>query len=130
LTGSEPAINLCVALLGSLRNDEDPRRRFSGLPSRPPGPQPPGLGPISEPILTPTPKQRTRFFGSVEIDTLGPVKASDAILNAVVMELQRTNGAKVKLTLEAEAPEGFSEADVGAVRDNACQLKFKLESSE
>jgi hypothetical protein len=29
-----------------------------------------------------------------------PVKSFDAILNAVVMELQRTNGAKIKLTLE------------------------------
>ena len=28
-----------------------------------------------------------------------PVKAFDAVLNAVVMELQRTQGAKVKLTL-------------------------------
>ena len=29
-----------------------------------------------------------------------PVKSFDAILSAVVMELQRTQGAKVKLTLE------------------------------
>jgi hypothetical protein len=37
----------------------------------------------------------------------------------------------VKLTLEveAEAPEGFSQADVGVVRDNARQLKFKPEST-
>ena len=32
-----------------------------------------------------------------------PVKAFDAVLNAVVMQLQRTQGAKVKLTLEIEA---------------------------
>jgi uncharacterized protein len=60
-----------------------------------------------------------------------PVKAFDAILNAVVMELQRTPGAKVKLTLEidAEASNGFSGADIGVVRDNARQLKFKAEST-
>ena len=60
-----------------------------------------------------------------------PVKAFDAILNAVVMELHRTQGAKVKLTLEveAEAPNGFSDADIGVVRDNAGQLKFKAEST-
>jgi hypothetical protein len=60
-----------------------------------------------------------------------PVKAFDAIPNAVIMELQRTNGAKVKLTLEieAQAPDGFAEADVGVVRDNARQLKFKAEST-
>ncbi len=58
-----------------------------------------------------------------------PVKSFDAILNAVVMELQRTQGAKVKLTLEieAEASEGFAIAEVGVVRDNARQLKFNPE---
>lgn len=71
--------------------------------------------------------QPRRFYGSVEIDMVRPVKAFDAILNAVVMELQRTNGAKVTLTLEIEAmaPDGFAEADIGVVRDNARQLKFK-----
>ena len=60
-----------------------------------------------------------------------PVKAFDAILGAVVMELQRTKGAKVKLTLEIEAnvEEGFAEADIGVVRDNARQLKFKANST-
>jgi hypothetical protein len=55
-----------------------------------------------------------------------PVKAFDTILNSVVMELQRSPRAKVTLTLEieAEAPSGFNEADVGVVRDNTRQLKF------
>lgn len=77
------------------------------------------------------PTRPTRFFGTVEVDTVRPVKAFDAILNAVVMELQRVQGAKVKLTLEieVEASEGFSEADVGVVRDNARQLKFKPDST-
>lgn len=72
-----------------------------------------------------------RFWGSVEIDMIRPVKSFDAILNAVVMELQRTPGAKVTLTLEVEveAEAGFSERDVGVVRDNARQLKFKTEST-
>jgi uncharacterized protein len=50
-----------------------------------------------------------RFYGSVEIDMVRPVKSFDAILNAVVMELQRTPGAKVKMTLDiaAEAPKGL-----------------------
>ena len=60
-----------------------------------------------------------------------PVKSFDAILNAVVMELRRTNGAQVKLTLEieAESSNGFPETDVSVVRDNARQLKFKAEST-
>jgi hypothetical protein len=55
-----------------------------------------------------------------------PVKAFDAILNSVVMELLRSPGAKVKLTLEieSETPSGFNGADVGVVRDNTKQLKF------
>ena len=55
----------------------------------------------------------------------------DAILSAVVMELQRTKGAKVTVTLEieAEAEEGFADADIGVVRDNARQLKFKAGST-
>ncbi len=53
------------------------------------------------------------------------------MLNAIVMELHRTPGAKVKLTLEieAEVAEGFDDAEVGVVRDNAKQLKFKAEST-
>jgi hypothetical protein len=60
-----------------------------------------------------------------------PVKSFDAILNAVVTELQRTQGAKVKLTLEiqAEAKEGFADSEVSVVRDNARQLKFNAEST-
>jgi hypothetical protein len=79
----------------------------------------------------PAPGKPQRFYGSVELDMLRPVKSFDAILNAVVMELQRTFGAKVKLTLEieAEASDGFAENEVGIVRDNARQLKFKSEST-
>jgi hypothetical protein len=82
----------------------------------------------SGPSSKPPPR---RFYGSVEIDMIRPVKAFDAILNAVVMELQRTKGAKVILTLEIEATadDGFSEADIGVVRDNSRQLKFKTEST-
>ena len=47
------------------------------------------------------------------------------------MELQRTQGAKVKLALEieAEAAGGFDDSEVSVVRDNAKQLKFKPEST-
>jgi len=76
------------------------------------------------------PKNR-RFYGSVEIDMVRPVKSFDSIFNAVVMELQRTQGAKVTLTLDikAEAPAGFADDEVSVVRDNARQLKFKAEST-
>ena len=73
------------------------------------------------------PRKPRRFYGSVEIDVdRRPVKSFEDILNAVILELQRTSGAKVKLTLEIEAnaESGFDESEVGIVRDNARQLKF------
>jgi hypothetical protein len=83
-------------------------------------------GPTSVTLPPPAPTKPHRFYGSVEIDINRPVKAFDTILNSVVMELQRSPGAKVKLTLEieAESPSGFNEQDVGVVRDNTKQLKF------
>jgi hypothetical protein len=86
-----------------------------------------GIAP-AEPAAARAPR---RFYGSVELDIVRPVKSFDAILNAVVMELQRTQGAKVKLTLEieAEASAGFPDSEVSVVRDNARQLKFKAEST-
>jgi hypothetical protein len=101
-------------------------------PEARPTPLEDGAGPV--PSIAPEPtsnQQPRRFFGSVEIDMVRPVKAFEAILNAVVTELQRSKGAKVKLTLEieADAEDGFSEADIGVVRDNARQLKFKTEST-
>jgi hypothetical protein len=47
------------------------------------------------------------------------------------MELLRTPGAKVKMTfeIEAEAPNGFGDGDVGVVRDNTKQLKFNSGST-
>ena len=93
---------------------------------------PAGIDPAPPaPPAPPAKVQLRRFYGSVEIDIVRPVKAFDAILSAVVMELQRTSGAKVTLTLEidATAPDGFADADMSVVRDNARQLKFKDEST-
>lgn len=108
-----------------------------GVPVPRPEPgSPPGLAPTpgdSTPIVPgpAAPGKPRRFYGSVELDMIRPVKSFDAILNAVVMELQRTNGAQVKLTLEieAEASGGFADSEVSVVRDNARQLKFKAEST-
>lgn len=100
---------------------KDPTTSTSGGPSTAPGK---GNGASA-------PHRPRRFYGSVELDMTRPVKAFDAILNAVVMELQRTPGARLKLTLEieGEAPEGFAEDEVSVVRDNAKQLKFRPEAT-
>jgi hypothetical protein len=56
------------------------------------------FGPGSVPPTSPptSNQQPRRFFGSVEVDMVRPVKAFEAILSAVVTELQRTKGAKVR----------------------------------
>ena len=77
-------------------------------------------------------KRLRRFYGSVEIDTSGrPMKAFEAILDAVVLQLQNASGTRVKMTLEVEAEsvEGFRDDDIDVVRDNAKQLKFRTEST-
>lgn len=72
-----------------------------------------------------------RFYGSVDIDMVRPIKAIETILEAVVMQLQHAPGTQVRVTLDIEAvsTDGFSDVDVSVVRDNAKQLKFKAEST-
>jgi hypothetical protein len=72
--------------------------------------------------------KKTTFQGIVEIDAERPIKSFDAIMNAVVYELQRNPNAKVRLNLSIEAmnTDGFNDDDIGVVRDNAKSLKFKL----
>jgi predicted AAA+ superfamily ATPase len=135
--GTPPDVPASTAILV---RESEAKKQLSEAPSgssaTSPGPRTQGTTPGqpgSESESAPTkPTKPRRFYGSVEIDMVRPVKAFDAILNAVVMELQRTPDAKVKLTLEVEAQsaEGFSESDVGVVRDNARQLKFKSESTD
>jgi hypothetical protein len=109
--------------------------RTAGLPPQPePAPRTPdgGSDAIPAPPPGPSPRQQPRrFVGSVEIDMVRPVKSFEAIFSAVVVELQRTRGAKVRVTvdIEADAEDEFSEADIGVVRDNTRQLKFKAEST-
>ena len=111
--------------------------REAARPSGPAGvvtPTIPGGRTHSDPLPDPAvPKQKKlrRFYGSVEIDADGrPVKTFESIISAVVVELQRTPGTRVTLTLEvaAEAPDGFDDADVSVVRDNAKQLRFRPDS--
>jgi hypothetical protein len=128
-----------LASAAVLVREAEAKQQISRLPAAGPapgvGPIMPGPGPLqpgAESTAGPQPPSKPRrFYGSVEIDIVRPVKSFDAILNAVVMELQRTQGAKVKLTLEieAEATSGFEDSEVSVVRDNAKQLKFKPEST-
>lgn len=103
-------------------------------PSVPPSPGPSeGAGPVpTPPTGQPVPPAKPkRFYGSVELDPLRPIKSLEAIIEAVVMQLQHSGSAKVRLTLdiEAETDGGFDDADISVVRDNCRQLKFKSDST-
>ena len=77
-------------------------RAASPLPlpgSRPETPTEGDGGPIPPNAPAPASNRLQRFFGSVEIDTVRPVRAFEAIIKAVVEELQRNPGTKVKLAL-------------------------------
>lgn len=76
-------------------------------------------------------RKKRRFYGSVEVGMVRPVKEFEKILTEVIQHLQATPRAKVKLTIEieAEAPDGFEDADVAVIRDNARDLKFKAENT-
>ncbi len=79
----------------------------------------------------PPPTGPAKFYGAVDLDLVRPVKAFESILNAVIMELQRTPGVKIEVTIDirAEAADGFSEEDVGVVRDNTKNLRFSADST-
>ncbi|MCL6741777.1 DUF499 domain-containing protein [Sphingomonas sp. RB56-2] len=85
-------------------------------------------GPVASPDGQIAPK---RFYGTVELDATRPIRSLEQIVEAVVAQLQHTSGTKVTLTLDVEAvsASGFSDADVGVVRDNARQLKFDPSST-
>ncbi|MBZ9864227.1 DUF499 domain-containing protein [Mesorhizobium sp. CA15] len=93
--------------------------------------EPSNLGVGAYQTTQPTNRKPRRFFGTVEIDTVRPIKSFETIVNAVVAELQRHPGAKVTLTLDIQATheEGFDDNDVGVIRDNTRQLKFRVDST-
>ncbi|TPJ27151.1 DUF499 domain-containing protein [Mesorhizobium sp. B2-8-3] len=88
-------------------------------------------GPAGGSTVEPVKTQAHRFFGVVEIDPSRPIRSFESIVNAVVAELQRQPGTRVKLTLDIEAlsDAGFPDGDIDVIRDNAKQLKFKAEST-
>ncbi len=72
-----------------------------------------------------------RFYGSVELDPNRPVRDLQPIIDSVIGELLRADGARLTLRLEIEAtaPGGFKAEDAAVVRDNARTLKFRPEAT-
>jgi hypothetical protein len=111
------------------QSDEEVAKAGATSPATQPGGE--TASPEVSPQEPPTVAKPKRFFGSVELDPARPIRAFESIFNAIIAILQSGSGSKVRLTLEieAEAPDGFSDADIRDVRDNAKQLKFRSEST-
>ncbi len=72
------------------------------------------------------PARPKRFYATVELDPSRPVPQISQIAQSILSELGRATGAsvRVRLDIEADAPNGFPEDVEGVVRDNAATLKF------
>jgi hypothetical protein len=98
-------------------------------PSGPSGPAAPG-GPTPAPPPA-APRTLRRFYGSVDLDPNRPVRDLQPIIDSVISELLRADGARLTLRLEIEAtaPDGFKAEDAAVVRDNARTLRFRPEAT-
>ena len=69
----------------------------------------------------------TRFFGTVELDSVRATLDFSQIVEEVVAQFSALPGAKVriKVDIEAESADGFGDGTVRAVKENANTLKFK-----
>jgi predicted AAA+ superfamily ATPase len=104
------------------------------LPPESAGPGPgPGTGAVPQPPERPgeppepSPKNITRFHGTVAIDPLRAGRDAGKIAEEVLKHLSSLVSAKVQLTLEvhAEVPEGIPEDRQRIVNENCRTLKFQ-----
>lgn len=78
------------------------------------------------------PALRTRFYAHVELDPERPVKSFDKIAQEIIAALSAQHGTTLHITvdIEADRPEGFNEATVRTVAENARTLKIDEASFE
>jgi len=91
-----------------------------------PGADPePGLSP--EPGLGPEPSARTRFFGSKRLQADRYASDFKKLADEILGPLGATPGVTLSVTVEIEAttPDGFDDAKVRTVSENAATLRFE-----
>jgi hypothetical protein len=96
-----------------------------------PEPGPPAPGP--HPPAPPAPPSRpTRFFGTAKLDPNFYARDFGRITSEVIQHLAAVNGAEMEVQLEisAIAKDGFDEAKVRTVSENAQTLKFEQSGFE
>lgn len=84
-----------------------------------------------QPLPVPSSPIPKRFYGTVNLDVVRPIKSLEKVIDAVVSELQRTPGVNVRISIEIEAtaPGGFGAEEVSVIRDNASSLNFDKNST-
>ncbi len=85
-------------------------------------------GPSPTSSVTPEPRQalKTRFFATTELNPLKVAGGAQDVANEVVRHLIAQPFAKVRvrLEIEAEAPDGYNDALMRDIMENAATLKF------
>ncbi|WP_292046585.1 MULTISPECIES: DUF499 domain-containing protein [unclassified Brevundimonas] len=111
--------------------DAQEREKTPNTPTPSGSPVPGGSANQPEPAA-PVPAQTLRrFYGSVDLNPERPVRDLQPIIDSIISELMRADGAKLSLRLEIEAtaPGGFATDDAAIIRDNARTLKFRPEAT-
>ena len=74
----------------------------------------------------------TRYYGRVKLDSARWAKTAADVAEAIVSQLERTDGAKLSITIEveAESPQGFDDRVQRTVTENATTLKFNTTEFE
>ena len=97
----------------------------------------PIIDPISpiidpDPPLNPTPKLKTRYYGSVQVDPQRARRDLSQIADEVILRLTSIAGAAVSVTVEIESlrGEGFDDAAIRPISENSRTLNFKAHSFE
>ena len=80
----------------------------------------------------PGPALPTRYYGRVKLDSARWAKTAADVAEAIVSQLERTDGAKLSITIEveAESPQGFDDRVQRTVTENATTLKFNTTEFE
>lgn len=92
----------------------------------------PGPGPGPEPQPSPERPVKTQFFGSKRLQADRYASDFKKLADEVLGPLGATPGVTLNVTIEIEAttPEGFDDAKVRTVSENAATLKFEQSGFE
>lgn len=96
----------------------------AGDDNTPSGVSTPKQGAKGSSTATDTPKSH-RFFGQKELDTRRGGMECAQIIENIIAHLEKESNVKITIDIEAESPNGFSEAVVRTVKENSNQLGLK-----